>query len=338
MTVVVGLSRILAFLVAGLMAVLLAVQAPDANARAPIVFHLRFGLRARGVSAASVSGPYLGFTRTTSTRTRTVERFVLLDDRTGKRLATPADCDAGVVGDPWVALYCSSSSGSSYKAFNARTRKLRRLPCHGLCQQDYYLQNLVAVGAKWFEVEVEPHESCGDGEHYTCGPTTMAFYNTRTGQQKVPLVNNSETVDLNAPTLTRPLCAPLREPPGYSPTTFGGPTLALDGSFAIAQEPSGVFLERCGRNFRLPLATAPYEGSLIVSPRAAAFCSSTIEGYLLPSLRPFTISAAPYGCPLLLGSRHAYEIASGQLWAAPLPRQLQDLTRTKPRHHTTSTR
>jgi hypothetical protein len=63
-------------------------------------------LVARRASTPSVSGPYVGFTQTISTRQRTREQFVLIDDCTGKRIVAPPSCDAGVVGVPWVALYC----------------------------------------------------------------------------------------------------------------------------------------------------------------------------------------------------------------------------------------
>jgi len=146
-----GRRRLSILAVAGLIALLITVQAPDASSSAPVVLHLRFGPLVSGASGVSVSGPYVGFTQTGSTRERTVERFVLIDDRSGKRIPTPKDCDAGIVGDPWVGLYCSSSlASSSYEALDARTGKVRQLPCGDVCRQNYYFQNLVAVGARWF--------------------------------------------------------------------------------------------------------------------------------------------------------------------------------------------
>jgi hypothetical protein len=62
-------------------------------------------------------------------------------------MGTAVGSNAGLVGDPLVALYCSSSLSSlSYKVLNVQTRTLRLLPCDALCKQDYYFQNLVAVG------------------------------------------------------------------------------------------------------------------------------------------------------------------------------------------------
>jgi hypothetical protein len=322
-------------LVVVLVAALALVVSAPAQARsadAPVALRLTFRLIARGVSDLGVSGRYVGFTQTTSTRQRTVERFVLLDDRTGKRIAIPADCDAGVVGDPWVALYCSSSLlRQSYEVFNVQRRKMRHLPCVGLCRQDYYFQNIVAVGASWFEVEVEPHEPCGDGVHNTCGPTTFAFYNARTGAQRVPFVSDSRIIDLDSPTLARPLCRPLIEPAGYAPTSIFPPPLTFYGSFALAQQASGIYIERCRSHLHVPVVRAPYEGGVLANAQAVAFCSqigpkaTPMAGFFLPSLQRFTIgafsltAAARPVCPLL-GPRQMYAVdAQSRLWAALFP-------------------
>lgn len=338
--------------VAGLAALLtlsFSVPALAAGERAPVALHLAFRAIAHGVSGLQLSGPYVSFTQTTSNRQRTVERLVLLDDRTGKRIATPRGCSLAFLGDPRVGLYCySRSSGLAYDAFNAQTQKLRRLPCRGPCQR--LPANLIAVGSRWFEVEITPHQSCGDGVHNSCGPTTFAFYNIRTGRQKVPAVGESETVDLNSPTLVRRLCTPLVEPPGYSPTTSTGriPTtitgsaFTFDGRFAVAQKPSGIYIQRCGSRLDLPLVTPPYAGSVLQNASAVAFCdldTAWTRGFLLPSLKPFTISpplfnmGGPPACPLL-GPRHAYaegttDTGTQTLWRARLPRALSVSKRHK---------
>ena len=308
----------------------------------PVPLRLAFRLFARGASDLQVSGRYLSFTEATSTKP--FERFRLFDDRTGKWIVTPNGCDAGVLGDPWIGLYCDTGfPDQHYEAFNLRTKKLRSLPCHGLCQQDYDFQNLVAVGARWFQVEVEPHEPCGDGIHNTCGPTTYAFYNVRTGQQEVPIVTESETVDLNSPTLVRTLCAPLVEPSGYSPTDASANNLTFDGSFAVGEETSGLYIERCGSNLHVSLVTDPVGGSVLQNARAIAFCSygqTPTNGLLLPSLTPFTMVApavAPTACPLL-GPRHAYVVdAQNQLWAATLPPLLRGSKPHEKRPHSVRT-
>jgi hypothetical protein len=306
--VVKGLRSVVG-VVAALSAMSFAMPALATGGRAPVVVHLKFRLVARGASTPSVSGRYVGFTQTTSTRQRTSAHFVLLDDRTGKRIVMSPNCDAGVVGAPLVALSCDSSQW--YGLYNIRTRKLRRFPCKALCQQDYYYSNIWAVGVRWLEVQVEPHQSCGDGVHYSCGPTTYIYYNTRTGSPRFPSVRPSTIIDLNSPTLTRHICRPLV-----------GPSLTLFGSFAVAEERGGVYVERCGSHLNLPLALAPYAGTLVGNTQAVAFCgvlSQHEAGMFLPSLRRFTFTL-PSGlagqCPVL-GARHIYiDDAQERLWAA----------------------
>jgi hypothetical protein len=302
-----GLRRVLGVL-AALSAIVIALPAPSAGARAPVVVHLKFRWVARGVIGLRVSGSYVTFTQATSTR----QQFVLLDDRTGNRIVMPASCDAGVVGVPWAALYCGSSQ--FWWLYNIQTRKFRRFPCDALCRQDFYYTNLVAVGVSWLEVQVQVPQSCGDGVHYTCGSPTNVFYNIRTGK-RVPFVDPTRIIDLDSPTLTRPVCSPLV-----------GPPLAFYGSFAVAQEPAGIFLKRCGSQLNVPLVLAPYAGNLLASTHAVAFCSGSSSpqpGIFLPSLRRFTVTlpSSPGGCPsTVLGARHLYYIdLQERLWAAVFP-------------------
>jgi hypothetical protein len=146
-----------------------------------------------------------------------------------------------VVGFPWVALYCGDAS-PWYGLYNIQTRKLRRFPCDALCRQDYDYSNLAAVGARWLEIQVQPPASCGDGVHYSCGLTTYDYYNIRTGKPQSPPVGKNTIIDLDSPTLTRPICPPLM-----------GPALTFYGSFAVSQEPGGIYVERCGSDLNLPL-------------------------------------------------------------------------------------
>jgi hypothetical protein len=304
-----GLRREIGAL-AALSAMLIAMPSLAAGAGAPVRVHLNFRPAARGVSDLRVSGAYVGFTQSTSTR----EQFVLLDDRTGGRIVAPRSCDAGVVGFPWVALYCGDAS-QWYGLYNIQTRKLRRFPCDALCRQDYDYSNLAAVGARWLEIQVQPPASCGDGVHYSCGLTTYDYYNIRTGKPQSPPVGKNTIIDLDSPTLTRPICPPLM-----------GPALTFYGSFAVSQEPGGIYVERCGSDLNLPLVLTPYAGTLLANAHAVAFCSSSSEqqpGIFLPSLRrlTFTAPSALGGCgSTVLGARHLYYAdPHARLWAATFP-------------------
>jgi hypothetical protein len=291
------------------------------GAAAPVVVHLRYRLVARGAFGPSVSGPYLGFSQYPA---HGPERFVLIDERTGKRSVMPRGCDGGVVGVQWVALYCGDLPGPRlhpfYGLYNIEKRTLRRFPCDAVCQQDYYNANLLAVGARWLELQLQPDQSCGDGEHYTCGPTTDLYFNVRTGRPRVPPASRSTIVDLDSRTLTRPLCRPLI-----------GPLWWFDGTFAVAQEASGMFLERCGSDMKMPLVTATnYAGTTLANTEAVAFCSfssTQTAGIFLPSRRRFTFTVPKNAsnvpaCPTVLGQRYVYyDDEQERLWAAPFPRK-----------------
>jgi hypothetical protein len=313
-----GPRRILAVLVA-LSAIWVAVPAVTPAAGAPVVLHLKYRLVARGVVSPSVSGAYVGFSQYPS---HGPERFVLINDRTGKRIVMPRGCDGGVVGVAWVALYCGNLTGPAFSPFyglyNVQKRKLRRFPCDAVCQQDYDNANLVAVGSRWLEVQVQANQSCGDGVHYGCGPTTDIYYNIRTGEPRVTSVGQSTIVDLNSPTLTRALCPPLI-----------GPLWWFDGTFALVQAANGILLERCGSNLEMPLVTATsYAETVLANTEAVAVCSDSgtgQSGIFLPSLRRFTFTVPknPFNanaCPTVLGVRHLYyDDAKARLWAAALP-------------------
>lgn len=327
---VIGRRRALGVLLGTLVAMLTAMPASAMGAqKAPVALHLKFRPMASGVSGLMVSGRYVGFTQTTSTRKRTTQRFVLLDDRTGKRIATPApaSCNAGIVGAPWVGLYCANPSPSSqlFELYNIRTHKVRRLPCDAVCQSTYYFTNLLAVGSRWVAVQVEPHESCGDGIHSTCGPTTYMFYNIATGRRRAPPMGSRTITDLNSPTLTRQICQPLQKPAGSDSTVFP-PPLTFYGSFAVAQAQNGIYVERCGSRLHMPLVAGRYAGSLLAHTQAVAFCPDTQQqwsGIFLPSLRRFTFTV-PVGPPCgvtVLATRHIYTEAGPQqrLWSAAFP-------------------
>jgi hypothetical protein len=98
------------------------------------------------------------------------------------------------------------------------------------------------------------------------------------------------TIDLDSATLVRPLCKPLLQPSGDRPS------LQFLGDFAIAQDPTGVYLERCGSRLNAALANSPYAGTIVAGAHAAAFCATAaISGYFLPSLRRFTLAPSNRG-------------------------------------------
>ena len=135
-----------------------------------MVVHLKYRLVARNVFSPSVSGAYVGFSQYPS---HGPERFVLINDRTGKRIVMPRGCDGGVVGVVSVALNCGDLKGTAFSPFyglyNIQKRKLRRFPCNAGCQQDYDNQNLVAVGERMVS-----KPSCNLTNHAATACTTPA--------------------------------------------------------------------------------------------------------------------------------------------------------------------
>lgn len=311
-----GRLRLLGVVLAAFAVMLVAVQTQAAvpHAKPPVVVHLTFRRLARNVEYLEGSGRYVGYTHFDGD-------FVLIDDQTGKQTTVPDPCsDPGTLGFPWVGFYCGPSFGTSFRLYNLQTHKWRRVACDAVCRRYTYSQSIRVIGAKWF-VEVDPHEPCGDGVHYSCGPTTYSFYNIDTGRRRSPPTGAGTIIDLNSSSLKRRVCQPLQVPPGQD-SAFP-PPLTFFGSFAEVEDPSGIYLEKCGSRLRLPLVTTPYAGLLLGSTDAVGFCTfgGGLNGYFLPSLRSFKAALpAETGCPAALGTRHIFANGSqSTLLAAAFP-------------------
>lgn len=310
-----------------LLAMLVAMPGQAIGAQnAPAALHLKFRLLARDVWDLSGSGRYVGYTRPYVRPPS--EQFVLLDDGTGKRIAARwplaakgPSCGPGKLGGQWVGFDCANAGGPRFRFYDIATRKWRLVRCDVGCQQIYYFVDLVAVGTKWFALSVAPHESCGDGVHYTCGSTTYIYYNIATGRPRSPRAGVHTIIDLDSPTLTRAVCRPL---PGS--TIFPSP-LTLYGPFALSSEQTGFYLRRCGSPLHMPLAEKTVQ-ALIGNAQAVAYCpdapdpNQQASGIFLPSLRRFTFSL-PTGTrcwQAVLGPRHLYVVdMQRRLWVAPFP-------------------
>jgi hypothetical protein len=78
------------------------------------------------------------------------------------------------IGGPWVAFECGPAA-KRWQLYNIQSHRWRRLAC----ETDCHYATFVAVSAVWLLVEVTPHQSCGDGIHNECGPTTYVFHHQR---------------------------------------------------------------------------------------------------------------------------------------------------------------
>jgi hypothetical protein len=298
----------------------------------PVTLHLKLRKVANRLGGVPLgSGRYVSYS-TYDASTGSL-RFVLLDDETGKRVAVhacggPASPTEGMLGVPWLAFDCAPDA-QRFQLYNIYTHRWRRLACDSTCQRDYYLVSIIGVGANWLALEVAPHQSCGDGVHSECGPSTTLFYDIATGKRRSPEPTGNSVIDLDSPMLTRRVCAPVSVPPGFP--TFP-PLVKLDRGFALVQSGNGIYAERCGSPERTYLVTGGYAGGLVESQHAVGFCQTQpqpnapqeqISGAYLPSLTRFTtILPAGSSCVVALGPRHLYIAGppnATALWAAPFP-------------------
>jgi hypothetical protein len=298
---------------------------------APVVLDLKFRPVVRYASghcgpSVLTSGPYALVASSSPSASVCATRYVLIDDRTGKRTVIDASgsLDVQAFGWPWVFGFKNLHD----VLYNIATKKTRRCAA-SRCQPDGALS--YALGSRWLETFVQQPGACGDGEHNQCGPVTPSFYNIKSGHVDDSSPPNATTVaDLNSHWLFHPVCPPLQVPPGGS--------LAFYGSFAVATEGAqyggSSLLERCGTNLQIPIGT-PYPPPLFfANPHVVIWqildltgaWHGQFAGVLLPSLRPFTatLPAAlqnedPF--PVGLTAFRLYVVdATGRLWAARIPR------------------
>ncbi len=271
--------------------------------------------------------------------------LTLIDQQTGRRhtLAAPG-CSrplGPMFGGPWLFVTCSLRS---YEMYNLTARQWVHVALSGQCQGSCAP---VAVGRYWIKIDTDEGAACG--EH--CG-NNYFLQSIATGQFKPdPVTPGGRTFDdLNAPSGSVPLCAPLRYPQFDNPADEEREPgrLTFDGQFAIAERGQLIppyTLERCHSTLRLSeTQSSTANGPAVLSSRAMAWTylihgaprgSFGLAGWLLPSVQRFNAALpAPLrekGAVIVaLGARTVYVSAAGgsrQLWTAQLP------ARTKPRKH-----
>jgi hypothetical protein len=233
-------------------------------------------------------------------------------------------------GGPWLFIACSYGS---YELYNLTSHQWRAVmvssQCQGSCMP-------IAVGRYWIKIDTNGGSACG--EH--CG-INYFLQNIWTDEFKPdPVTPGGRTFDdLNAPSGSIRLCAPLRYPrfyDGASQRVEPG-WLAFDGEFAMAEGGGGTplyTLEHCRSSARHTVSENSIVSPPGLSSRAMAWTyrgqqarstSFRLGGWLLPSTQRFT-AALP--TPLqkkaaviaALSKRTVYvqESGSTRLWAAPL--------------------
>jgi hypothetical protein len=266
-------------------------------------------------------------------------RFLLLDDRAGTQslIRAPSLCSAAAIGSPWVLFSCPD-----LELYDLKTGKwqhhLERCGCIPAQTTAFHL------GARWMRLDVTGNQDCGDHVHYYCGPITHAFYNLQTRQVRAePHTTGTQIVDLDSPSLTRSVCAPLHMPSDGSIALYGSLAVVSIDSNTLeygTQQYKSFFLERCGSHLHMPIGQTFDHGASAAPTRLFANAHAVIwplldaggsswqarfAGILLPSLRRFT-AAVPRSvhvgtqAVIALDDVRMYVTdASGRVWSAALP-------------------
>ncbi len=263
-------------------------------------------------------------------------RFLLIDDRTGKRAVVHLKGGSLTAvlsfGAPWILFEPHSGE---FRLYNIKTGSERAAACRRCGPDGPYAY---AVGARWVEFFVQKNDGCNDSG--LCSPAVRSFYNIQTGQSRFQASQSSTSVPvLDSRKLFHRLCRPLRVPARTAPPRDSYhplPSLTLYGTFAVASD-GGEFpfsLERCGSNLQMPVDLPNQDdwlGSLTANDHAVLWQVSDghyewdgqFAGLLLPSLRPFT-GQLPASLPtpwfIVLDSHELYVIdATGRVWRAAFP-------------------
>jgi hypothetical protein len=237
---------------------------------------------------AAASERYVLFTKSQIT-----SRMTLLDEQTGKtsKLSVPDRSCFGsrTFGGPWLMVQgCNSRNSQPIWLYNLTSRRWLGIDVTYAAQVD-------SIGRYWIRF-VSPDPQCI--QDLECGVTAY-LQNIETGAVKLDPAAPGGRIydDLNTPTGSRPLCAPLREPASKGHGSLPG-SLTFFGHFAItAGNDTGTYLRRCGSPLDLPI-----DGySVGANPRAVMWDQLPLKwhpplpnvrpivGRFLPSLQRFTI-------------------------------------------------
>ena len=195
---------------------------------------------------------------------------------------------------PWVPFNCAWPGQPVPELYSPSTGQWQAVsPSPGVVQTCCTDDSPVAAGRYWLEYD---QAICDSGNQH-CSHSNV-FQNIATGELRQDPSGGTTMVDLNAPDLTRTVCAPLRVPTTFEP--YGGPpagSLTFYGSFAVSiggENGSEVYLERCGTRLHRLLTTAPLGGLAVVGANTRevvwmAHAGRILNALTLPGLRPFTI-------------------------------------------------
>jgi len=162
---------------------------------------------------------------------------------------------------------------------------------------------------------------------------TYAFQNLWTGQvRQVPsrwLTGGSIVLNLNSPKLAQRLCRPVSL--AASGSLLPG-TATIEGSFVISTgmvntgvapvESGRIYIQRCGSKRRVQIdeQNLPLAANAHAVLWGVSATSSRMTGLLLPSLRPFTVSAPSTNVsPILTDQLLYFDKENSNVWSTVSP-------------------
>jgi len=317
-----------------------------------LVLHLRWRLVASGSTYVAASDRYVLIVKDSDSASAVAR---MLDQQTGmQRALSPPDCPSPdyssyletgarlggpLFGGPWLMVTCIAKP---YELYNLASGQWTSFTPSPQCGYSPRLGQgacvAVGVGSGWvklFTTDGLCQAHCGVYYH---------LQNIFTGEFIADPATPAGTIldDLNAPSGSSRMCAPLRYPRSFNGDiqAWDLGLLSLYGKFALASggvpdkggDITAYRLQHCGTRLNLAIDTNPYYPAISPGPFAPPVASSraviwtrtsdgTLAGRLLPSLQPFTIRPpAPGVTPAALTKRTIYvRSASGnQVWAAAL--------------------
>jgi len=305
-----------------------------ASQRPPLVLHLQWRIVTRQLNAIATSDRYLALLTYPNPNAPYDSGSVILRDQftnTHRRVALPSACQPNRApvgfGGPYLVVSCFDAAHWLYNLKNDRW-----VPVTSNCPADC---NFVGVGRYWLKFVSNENPGC-------LAHCAQVYFlqNLQSGQvEPDPATPGGTTVDdLNSPSGTKPLCAPLRYPT-YRNTDIAAPgaepgSLEFSGKFAIATTgtgasgPGDVFhLERCGSRLAVRLGASGNGIPPFLTSRAIAYLASPttptnnmVQGFYLKGLRAFraALPKAAAGVAVAgLTDRTIYvRSQNGTLWAA----------------------
>jgi hypothetical protein len=237
---------------------------------------------------------------------------------TQSALSAPANCDyafgSDLIGGPWLLRDCGTGqqpaiqlhrlSGGGWETADTRALSTFCAPSDTQCDVPP-----VAVGTFWIEWSL----TC-----YHCQSIPPEFTSIASGAVRSAPSGSQLVLDLDSPTLSRPICA--------SVPTSKSASVGFYGHFLLVT-PSPTarhsYLERCRSHLHLVLPPGPVVGDarFLMWPTRRP---TVFRGLYLPSLRTFRfyLPSRLHGAePMLAGDRLYLTDSAGTVWATRAPTQ-----------------